>query len=148
MPVYLDLPIDDLRMHQVMLMGRMVETGVVIVTEVVQAGDALDWLDDSLGADWQEASEGGGTALRRGDLLFWDGHVGLMVDEKHLIHASTHAIGDRTIDTVVTIYKEVLEAKRTFQKYKWPLIDVTRKSVEETAASIIKIHEIYLNNVK
>jgi len=47
-----------------------------------------------------------------------------------------------------TIKKEVLEAKRTFQKYKWPLIDVTRKSVEETAASIIKIHEIYLNNVK
>jgi len=46
------------------------------------------------------------------------------------------------------IKKEVLEAKRTFQKYKWPLIDVTRKSVEETAASIIKIHEIYLNNVK
>jgi len=44
------------------------------------------------------------------------------------------------------IKKEVLEAKRTFQKYKWPLIDVTRKSVEETAASIIKIHEIYLNN--
>ncbi len=46
------------------------------------------------------------------------------------------------------IRKEVVEAKRTFQKYKWPLIDVTRKSVEETAASIIKIHEIYLNNVK
>tara|TARA_B100001121_G_scaffold302897_1_gene316110 strand:- start:1906 stop:2733 length:828 start_codon:yes stop_codon:yes gene_type:complete len=43
---------------------------------------------------------------------------------------------------------EVLNAKKTFQKYKWPLIDVTRKSVEETAASIIKIHEIYLNNVK
>ncbi len=46
------------------------------------------------------------------------------------------------------IKKEVLEAKKTFKKYKWPLIDVTRKSVEETAASIIKIHEIYLNNVK
>ena len=46
------------------------------------------------------------------------------------------------------IKKEVLEAKRTFQKYKWPLIDVTRKSVEETASSIIKIHEIYLNNAK
>ena len=46
------------------------------------------------------------------------------------------------------IKKEVLEAKKTFQKYKWPLRDVTRKSVEETAASIIKIHEIYLNNVK
>ena len=46
------------------------------------------------------------------------------------------------------IKKEVLDAKKTFKKYKWPLIDVTRKSVEETAASIIKIHEIYLNNVR
>ncbi len=46
------------------------------------------------------------------------------------------------------IRQEVLNAKRTFQKYKWPLIDVTRKSVEETAASIIKIHEIFINNVK
>ena len=46
------------------------------------------------------------------------------------------------------IKREVLEAKKTFQKYKWPLIDVTRKSVEETAASIIKIHEIYSNNAK
>ena len=46
------------------------------------------------------------------------------------------------------IKKEVLDAKKRFQKYKWPLIDVTRKSVEETAASIIKIHEIYSNNVK
>ena len=46
------------------------------------------------------------------------------------------------------IKKEVSNAKKTFQKYKWPLIDVTRKSVEETAASIIKIHEIYLNNAK
>ena len=46
------------------------------------------------------------------------------------------------------IRDEVLNAKKTFQKYKWPVIDVTRKSVEETAASIIKIHEIYSNNVK
>ena len=47
-----------------------------------------------------------------------------------------------------SIKKEIIDAKKTFQKYKWPSIDVTRKSVEETAASIIKIHEIYLNNVK
>ena len=46
------------------------------------------------------------------------------------------------------IKNEVMNAKKTFQKYKWPVIDVTRKSVEETAASIIKIHEIYSNNVK
>ena len=46
------------------------------------------------------------------------------------------------------IKNEVMEAKKTFKKYRWPVIDVTRKSVEETAASIIKIHEIYSNNVK
>ena len=44
------------------------------------------------------------------------------------------------------IKKEVLDAKNTFKKYKWPTIDVTRKSVEETAASIIKIYEIYKQN--
>ena len=46
------------------------------------------------------------------------------------------------------IRDEVMKAKKTFQKYKWPVIDVTRKSVEETAASIIKIHEIYSKNDK
>jgi len=50
--------------------------------------------------------------------------------------------------SIENIKKEILDAKKTFQKYRWPSIDVTRKSVEETAASIIKIHEIYLNNVK
>ena len=44
------------------------------------------------------------------------------------------------------IKKEVDQAKDTFKKYKWPTIDVTRKSVEETAASIIKIYEIYKQN--
>ena len=43
------------------------------------------------------------------------------------------------------IKKEVKEARDLFKKYNWPTIDVTRKSVEETAASVIKIHEIYTN---
>ena len=38
--------------------------------------------------------------------------------------------------------------KKLSKNINGPRIDVTRKSVEETAASIIKIHEIYLNNVK
>ena len=42
--------------------------------------------------------------------------------------------------------KEVDVAKKTFRKYQWPTIDVTRKSVEETAASVIKIYEIYKQN--
>ena len=44
------------------------------------------------------------------------------------------------------IKKEVEDAKKTFKKFMWPTIDVTRKSVEETAASVIKIYEIFKNN--
>ena len=44
------------------------------------------------------------------------------------------------------IKKEIEDAKKTFKRYSWPSIDVTRKSVEETAASIIKIYEIYNQN--
>ena len=38
--------------------------------------------------------------------------------------------------------KELNESKKLFNKYNWPIIDVTRKSVEETAASVIRILEI------
>lgn len=35
------------------------------------------------------------------------------------------------------IRQEILKAKRLFAKHRWPVIDVTRKSVEETAAAIL-----------
>ena len=37
---------------------------------------------------------------------------------------------------------ELENSKKLFKKYNWPIIDVTRKSVEESAASIIKILDI------
>ena len=40
------------------------------------------------------------------------------------------------------IKKELESSKKIFRINNWPTIDVTRKSVEETAASIIKIYEI------
>ena len=40
------------------------------------------------------------------------------------------------------IKKEVNDSKILFKKNNWPTIDVTRRSVEETAASILKIIEI------
>ena len=43
------------------------------------------------------------------------------------------------------IKEEVNNSKQLFKKYEWPIIDVTRKSVEETAASILKIFEIKKN---
>ena len=46
---------------------------------------------------------------------------------------------------ISSIKKEVEDSKNLFKKHNWPTIDVTRKSVEETAASIIKIIEIKRN---
>ena len=42
----------------------------------------------------------------------------------------------------VKILNELENSKKLFNKYNWPIIDVTRKSVEEVAASIIKILDI------
>ena len=80
--------------------------------------------------------------------------VGLNTEPERLVDirknrmSSLKETKNKKYTSIENIKKEVIEAKKTFQKYKWPSIDVTRKSVEETAASIIKIHEIYSNNVK
>ena len=80
--------------------------------------------------------------------------VGLSTEPERLVEIrknrmnSLKEVGNRDYTGIENIKKEIIDAKKTFQKYRWPFIDVTRKSVEEAAASIIKIHEIYLNNVK
>ena len=80
--------------------------------------------------------------------------IGLNTEPERLVDirknrmSSLKETENKNYTDIENIKKEVMNAKKTFQKYKWPSIDVTRKSVEETAASIIKIHEIYLNNVK
>ena len=77
--------------------------------------------------------------------------IGLTTEPKRLIDLRKNrmnTINEKESINYTNIDKitiEVEEAKKTFKKYKWPIIDVTRKSVEETAASIIKIHEIKKN---
>ena len=78
--------------------------------------------------------------------------VGLTSEAERLVDIRKNRMGTFQ-ETKITNYinldkisKEVEEAKKTFKKYKWPIIDVTRKSVEETAASIIKIYEISKEN--
>lgn len=38
------------------------------------------------------------------------------------------------------VAQEIREAKRLYSEQGWPIIDVTRKSVEETAATIMQLH--------
>ena len=54
-----------------------------------------------------------------------------------------HKIKDYT--ELEYIKKEVNSSRDLFKKNNWPIIDVTRRSVEETAASILKIIEIKKN---
>ena len=51
-------------------------------------------------------------------------------------------LGDRNLDTYVdrdTILAEIAHSRRLCARQGWPVIDVTRRSVEETAATIIKL---------
>jgi len=78
--------------------------------------------------------------------------VGLTTDPQRLVDIRKNRMNtlkekeNTNYTNISKIEKEINEAKKTFNKYKWPTIDVTRKSVEETAASIIKIYEINKNN--
>ena len=78
--------------------------------------------------------------------------VGLSTEPERLVDIRKNRMNslkesqNKSYTDLSKIKKEVEDAKNTFKKYKWPTIDVTRKSVEETAASIIKIYEIYKNN--
>ena len=80
--------------------------------------------------------------------------VGLTTEPERLIEIRKNRMNslketeNKNYTDIENITKEIVDAKKTFQKYRWPVIDITRKSVEEAAASIIKIHEIYLNNAK
>ena len=78
--------------------------------------------------------------------------VGLTADADRLVEIRKNRLNslkDNSSTNYINlekISKEVESAKMTFQKYKWPIIDVSRKSVEETAASVIKIFEISKKN--
>ena len=77
--------------------------------------------------------------------------VGLYADPQRLSDIRRNRVAimnENNIETYTDlkfIEKEVEDSKNLFKKYNWPTIDVTRKSVEETAASIIKIYEIKRN---
>ena len=52
-------------------------------------------------------------------------------------------MSDRNLDTYVDRYRiaeEIKASRKLCAKYDWPVIDVTRKSIEETAATILKLY--------
>ena len=39
--------------------------------------------------------------------------------------------------------EELAQSRRLFAEHGWPVIDVTRRSIEETAAAIIDLHKVH-----
>ena len=74
--------------------------------------------------------------------------VGLITEAERLIEVRKNRMTllketeQSTYINLEQIKKEIKISKNLFRKYNWPSIDVTRKSVEEIAASIIKIYDI------
>lgn len=71
--------------------------------------------------------------------------VGLTISADRLIHIRRNRLaamketraGDYTEEEAVR--REVIEAQRLFERQGWPTIDVSRRSVEETAAAILNL---------
>jgi [pyruvate, water dikinase]-phosphate phosphotransferase / [pyruvate, water dikinase] kinase len=80
--------------------------------------------------------------------------VGLNTEAERLVDIRKNRMNtlretdNKKYTSIEEIQKEINDAKKLFKRYGWPSIDVTRKSVEEVAASIIKIHDIFSQNDK
>jgi hypothetical protein len=46
---------------------------------------------------------------------------------------------ETTYTEIDSVREEIIRARRMFERHGWPVIDVTRRSVEETAAAIINV---------
>ena len=76
--------------------------------------------------------------------------VGLVISPERLIQirksrlVSLNESRDTDYVDMEKIKEEVLESKKLFLKHKWPVIDVTRKSVEETTAVVMQYHKKHI----
>lgn len=73
--------------------------------------------------------------------------VALTIDPLRLVQVRRNRLlmlnSDRETDYVdiEAVRQEIAEARRLFLSYRWPIIDVTRRSIEETAAAIMQLLE-------
>jgi regulator of PEP synthase PpsR (kinase-PPPase family) len=76
--------------------------------------------------------------------------VGLTASPERLVQIRKNRIlmlGERNETAYVDIEKvkdEIDDARRLFVRMGWPVIDVTRRSIEETAAAIVRYYNLYL----
>jgi regulator of PEP synthase PpsR (kinase-PPPase family) len=62
----------------------------------------------------------------------------VQIRENRLLGLNAHRDDDQYIDKTA-VAEEVAYSRRLCNKHGWPLIDVTRRSIEETAAAVMKL---------
>jgi regulator of PEP synthase PpsR (kinase-PPPase family) len=71
--------------------------------------------------------------------------VGLTVSPDRLIQIrrnrllSLHEERESAYIESEAVREEIIKARRLFERHKWPVIDVTRRSIEETAAQVVNL---------
>ena len=72
--------------------------------------------------------------------------VGLVASPERIVQIrqnrllSLNAADDTAYVDKSSVADEVAQSRRIFDRYDWPIIDVTRKSIEETAAAILDLY--------
>ncbi len=75
--------------------------------------------------------------------------VGLIASPERIIQIrqnrleALHAGLDSPYVDPVAVCEEVAQARRLFAQHGWAVIDVTRRSIEETAAAILDLHRVH-----
>lgn len=76
--------------------------------------------------------------------------VGLTINPERLLQIrktrlqSINQEADTNYVDMEYMQREITESRKLFQKHRWPVIDVTKRSVEETAATIAQYHKKHL----
>ena len=61
---------------------------------------------------------------------------------------SLHEENETSYVDMEEIIEEIRESRKLFTKMRWPVIDVTRKSVEETSANILQLYQKFIHEKK
>ena len=75
--------------------------------------------------------------------------VGLIASPERIIQIRTHRLQSLSVSEDspyvdrVLVADEVARSRKLFAEHNWPVIDVTRRSIEETAAEIIDLHKMH-----
>ena len=62
----------------------------------------------------------------------------VQIRENRLLGLKAHREDDQYIDKAA-VAEEIAFSRRLCARHNWPMIDVTRRSIEETAAAIMKL---------